>query len=165
VTRTRAERMSMEVARIVGLALAEAGRLPLNQARSLLSRAERQALALAATPLERLRIRRRVAESQILVACSRSDRWAPVRRCWAKIEALGFADADRQLQDAVLVARWCLDHGSNLAFALREVTRARRRAARLRRDGGLRVRLLAQADSFVDALVTRGPHMERGVGR
>jgi hypothetical protein len=145
---TTAEERSMGVARVLGVALAEAARLPFAQAKRRLADAAREASVLAATERERGEVKRRAAESLLMVACSRGEPWPSVRSSFGAVEQLGFTDADRHVQDAVLLARWCIDNSAHRDDARRELRRARAHAARLRKDEELRTRLLAQVAEF-----------------
>ncbi len=134
----------MAVAKILGGALAEASRLPFIEAKRRVSDAAREAASVAATKQERIEVKRRAAESILLLACSRNDSWSATRAAFAGVEALGFTDADRHVQDAALLARWCIDHRAHLDEAVRELRRARLHVKRLRKDPTLRARLLEQ---------------------
>ncbi len=149
---TAAEKRSMGVARVLGVALAEAARLPFAEAKRRLADAAREASSLAATAREREEVKRRAAESLLIMACSRSEPWPSVKSSFGAVEKLGFTDADRHVQDAVLLARWCIDNRAHRDDALRELLRARAHAARLRNDQELRTRLLAQVAKFEELL-------------
>ena len=138
----------MAVARVLGVALAEAARLPLARAKRRLADAARDASVLAATVREREEVKRRAAESLLMVACSRNEPWRSVRSSFDAVERLGFTNADRHVQDAALLARWCIDNRAHRDDARRELRRARAHAGRLRKNEELRVRLLAQAGEF-----------------
>jgi hypothetical protein len=143
-----AEERSMAVARVLGVALAEAARLPFALAKRRLGAASREAAALAATARERKEVQRRAAEGLLMVACSRNESWSSVKSSFGAVGRLGFTDADRHVQDAALLARWCFDNHAHRDDALRELRRARAHAGRLRSNGELRVRLLAQVAEF-----------------
>lgn len=145
---TKREERSHAVARTIGESVAGSSRLPFVLARESIAAATRTASGLVATPTERREVKRRAAEALLMLACSKREAWATMRWCYSKVEALGFSDAGRQVQDAVLLARWCIDNEANREFALSELRRAKLRVARLRRDRSLRKRLLSQIADF-----------------
>lgn len=142
------EARSLAVAQIFGRALAEAPRLSFNEARERLRDAGREAVAVAATENERAEVKRRAAESILMLACSRNESWSVVRASFEKVRALGFTDANRHVQDAALLARWCIDNRAHHDDALRELRSARVHAGRLRKDRELRTRLSEQVTEF-----------------
>ncbi len=42
-------------------------------------------------------------------------------RGFSRVQALGFTDADRHVQDAALLARWSIDHHAHIDDTLREL--------------------------------------------
>ena len=139
---------SLAVARVLDAALAEAARLGWEDAERRLRQGERDAVALGGTPGERVEIGRRIAERLLLLACSRNEAWSLIRASFDAVEALGFTDADRHVQMAALMARWCIDNHAHHEDALRKLRRARAHVARLRKNEELRKRLLAQVAEF-----------------
>ena len=116
---------SLAVAKVLGSALTEAARASFPDARLRMARAAKEASSFAATEHERVEVKRRVAESILLLACSRNESWQAVRASFEKVRAFGFTDADRHVQDAALLARWCIDNRHRIDAALEEVRRAR----------------------------------------
>jgi hypothetical protein len=78
----------MTAARVLGVALAETARLPFPEAKRRLADAAREASVLAATARERREVKRRAAESLLMVACSGSEPWSSVRSSFGAVQRL-----------------------------------------------------------------------------
>lgn len=105
---------------------------------------QRERLRSAASPLERLEVRRRTAEDILTGAFSRTCTWKDLKRALQRIERLGYTDLGRRVHVASLFAQCTGDFPQGMKWARRLVDEAERRLRSVRKDHPLREEGLAE---------------------
>jgi hypothetical protein len=105
---------------------------------------QRERLRAAASPLERLEVRRRTAEDILTGAFSRACTWSDFKRALQRVERLGYTDISRRVHVASLFAQCTGDFPQGVEWARRLLDDAERRLRSVRRNHPLRQEGLAE---------------------